>query len=377
MRKILVVGCGVSGRAVIDFCLERGDEVVCVDRNTDKKAPCPIFPEDHLFSLFDFDQVVVSPGVQLTHPQVMRAQENGVEVIGEVELALRQIENRCIGVTGTNGKSTVVSLIGHVLNHSGMKAHAVGNIGIPIISMVSKIDPNDILVIELSSFQLMTMHKKSLDVGVILNITPDHIDWHGSFEAYRDAKLHIKDLIKGDGLFIYPVENYACVRQVCKRYGCIDGDIDEAIASYKRLEHRLEYVATVGGVLCVNDSKATNIGAMQHALENTSGDVVLICGGINKGVSMKPLASLIENKCRAVVLIGESKNQISSELTEKTPRFYAESMDEAVQKGLQQATRGDTLLLAPGCASFDMFDNYMARGKIFKQSVTKGHHDES
>ena len=377
MSKVLVVGCGVSGRAVIDFCLNREDEVVCVDRHIDNKVPCSIFPEDYFFAHFDFDLVVISPGVRLNHPQVKRAYESGVEVIGEVELALKQISNQCVGITGTNGKSTVVSLIAHVLNSAGKKAHAVGNIGFPIISMVSKIMPEDILVVELSSFQLMTMHKKSLDIGVILNITPDHLDWHGSFEAYKRAKLRIKELLKEGGVFLYPIENFDCATKVCLHFGCSQEEIKKAFSTYNRLEHRMEYVGEVNGVRCINNSKATNIGSLEHALNHTKGEIVLICGGVNKGVSMQPLASMIEKKCRFVVLIGQSKEQIASELTKNTPHAFAETMDEAVEKGLQQAARGDTLMLAPGCASLDMFDNYKMRGKVFKQSVAKGHRDES
>ncbi len=369
MRKVLVIGCGVSGIAVIEDCLSKNVSVTAVDKVVNKTTLCNVFCEDHIFDPFDFDLVVVSPGVKLDHPQVKCATEHGIEVIGEVELALRRSTNFTIGITGTNGKSTVVSLITHVLNSVGKKAFAVGNIGMPIISLVDKINVEDILVVELSSFQLMTMKKRSLDVAVILNITPDHIDWHGSMEEYVKAKLRIKHLLKEGGLFLYPVENIEACLLVCRRLGISDVDFEKGVSSFQALEHRLEYVTTIDGIRCVNDSKATNIDSLRHALSSIEGSIVLICGGINKGISMSPLSEIIEKRCRAVILLGESKNLIAKELSEKTKKVLVNSMEEATEKGLQHAIRGDTLLLAPGCSSFDMFENYMARGKEFKRTL--------
>ncbi len=364
MKKVLVVGCGVSGKAVIDYLIKKHISVVAVDKSLEIDVDCPLFHENHEFFPFDFDLVVISPGVKLDHPQVLAAKYAQVEVIGEVELALRQINNPAIGVTGTNGKSTTVALIAHILD-----AHAVGNIGTPVISLVDAISPNEILVIELSSFQLMTMKKPSLDMAIILNITPDHLDWHGSMEAYEEAKYSIKYLLKEGGEFFSFLPNLEAAWKASLHFGVSQERFNQKVATFKPLEHRLEFVAEIDGVKCINDSKATNIASLEHALNSIEGKVVLIMGGINKGVSMAPIAPLIENKARAVMLLGQSKHIIASELSKNTPRVFVDSMQEAIQKGLQHAKRGDTLLLAPGCSSLDMFANYADRGKEFKRQI--------
>lgn len=398
MKKVLVVGCGVSGKAVIDYLIKKEIAVVAVDKSLNKDVLCPLFEENHDFVPFDFDLVVISPGVKLDHTQVLAARSAGIEVIGEVELALRQINNPAIGVTGTNGKSTTVSLIAQVLNQSFgfirlpmqnfakiedpqsekpkaqvLKAHAVGNIGLPVISLVEAISPDEILVIELSSFQLMTMSKPSLDVAIILNITPDHIDWHGSMEAYQEAKYSIRNLLKKGGEFHSFLPNLEAAWKACEHFGLSREAFNQKVAAFKPLEHRLEYVDEIDGVKCINDSKATNIASLEHALRSIEGKVILIMGGINKGVSMAPIADLIENKARAVMLLGQSKYVIASELSKNTSSVIVETLEEAIQKGLQHAKRGDTLLLAPGCSSFDMFANYMERGEAFKRDIKKIH----
>ena len=369
MKKILVIGCGVSGRAVIDFCLKRGLSVFCVDRDPTKDVPCPLYKEDYLFTPFDFDLVLVSPGVKLDHFQIVCAKKKGVRVIGETEFALEQIDNYAIGITGTNGKSSVVSMIAHVLNSCGKKAFAVGNIGTPIISLVNDIEKEDILVVELSSFQLLSMKAKSLDVAIVLNISQDHIDWHGSFSNYKQAKLSIRNLLKDGGLYLENITNAKALSYVCKNIGVSKEEIEEGLTTFQSLKHRLEFVTEINGVRCVNDSKATNIASLQFALESVDEPIVLICGGRNKGISMASIREDIEKWCRCVILIGENKSQIASELKEGTAKVFADTMQDAIQKGLQHANRGDTLLLAPGCSSFDMFDNFMVRGEEFKRGI--------
>ena len=214
--KNLVIGLGVSGVAAAMWLLDRGEEVVGVDKRT-LDLPFEVFGDDYNFESFDFDRVVASPGVSPEHPLYRRAIELGIEVVGEAELALRECTQRCIGITGTNGKSTAVMQIAHILNQCGMQALAVGNIGTPIIEVVGG---DEILVIELSSYQLETMHSQVFEVAAILNITPDHLERHKTMEAYAKAKWRIADLVCEDGLFLEGLsENLEYVRAITQHFG--------------------------------------------------------------------------------------------------------------------------------------------------------------
>lgn len=376
-ENVLVIGCGISGRAVIDYCQRVGHDVVAVDKCLDLSLNVPLYQENHHFSHFSFDRVIISPSTRLTHPQILRASNLGVPVMGEVEWALSMLPGKKIGVTGTNGKSTTVSLITHTLRQGGWEAKAVGNIGDPAISHVGNgsSDEKTIFVTELSSFQLMTMEQQSLDGAILLNVEPDHLDWHENFDAYRRAKEKIFSLVKGGGWSKRDCTNIEALQYVCHQLGVPEQQVERSLSSFQPLPHRGEYVATVNGVMCINNSKATNISSLVYALNQVKGPVVLICGGDNKGVSFASIAKKVEKCCRSVILIGKSKNVIANELSPVTQRFFVETMDEAIQKGLQHAQRGDTLLLAPGCSSRDMFADYCARGEAFKEGVLKkGHH---
>ncbi|MCI5053016.1 MAG: Mur ligase family protein [Simkaniaceae bacterium] len=320
--RVKVLGRGVSGMAAIRYLQRHGHEIVEEGQ----------------------ELVVISPGIK---PQ-------GGE-IAEVELALRDVRQPCIGITGTNGKTTTVLMVEHVLNRCGKRAIACGNIGLPVCDVVGG---NEILVIELSSFQLETMHSKVFDVGAVLNVTPDHLDRHGTMEAYRAAKYRLKDLVHGeffDGLGT----NESFARAICAHFGVNDESFSEALLDFKRPEHRLEFVKEVDGISYYNDSKGTNVASTIFATEQIEKPIVLLVGGKDKGLDFSHWSKL---NVKEVIAFGEAAEKICGFVEAKLAR----NLEEAFHLGRKQAISGDAVLLSPGCASFDEFKNYEERGKKFK-----------
>ena len=378
----------------------------------------------------DQDLIVVSPGVPSDQPQLQHARALGIPVIGEIELACRFLQGKIIAITGSNGKTTTTTLVGEILNKDGRRTLVGGNIGTPVISLVEKSSPEHLLVLEISSFQLETIQQFRPWIAAILNITPDHLDRHRTLQAYVDAKARIfENQQAGDFAVLnaddpasaplatrikanlhwfsrkQPVENGAFLKNdqiifrnskgetpvlpvadiqlkgahnlenvlaaVCVSMlaGCEAAQVRKAVAEFKGVEHRLESVATIQGVSYFNDSKATNVDATIKALESFSGNIHIILGGKDKGSDYTVLVPLLQERAKGAYLIGAAAEKISSQIKGATRIVYSGTLDRAVRQAADAAVSGDVVLLAPACASFDQFENYEQRGRIFKQLV--------
>ena len=368
--KALILGLGISGNSAATLLKRRGFTVeVCDDR---------LCPKQYA-TLEGFDLFVPSPGIPQTHPTYQLAIQEGIPTSGEVDLFLQTCPNRCIGVTGTNGKTTTVSMIAHVLRGAGLEAVAAGNLGAPLCEVSS----TAICVLELSSFQLETIYTPKLEIGVILNISPDHLDRYSTFEEYVAAKVRMQDCIcKGGSLLIHNSVDAVGITQpfhtfsggveeitelVCRKLGVEDLS---PISTFKRPDHRLEHVATIEGITYINDSKATNVGATLYALDQISGPCVIIVGGQAKGHSFEGLRQGIRKEIQ-VVVYGEAREKIANALQPNALVHVVETLKSAVEKAESLASRGATVLFSPACASFDAFRNYEERGEAFKQYVRR------
>ena len=383
--------------------------------------------------LDQIELVVISPGVPAKSIPVRYADRAGAEVIGEIELAWRFLRGRVVGITGTNGKTTTTTLIGELLKDAGLPTQVGGNIGTPLVSLVETSREDGWTVVELSSYQLETIKEFRPTVAVVLNLMPDHMDRYETFADYGAAKHRIfRNQTSGDvailnaddpvvskwaegleahvtlfstereldeGLFLrgrelvartwsgervlmtrdgmqlkglHNVQNDLASLAAGLACGASPDSMRETIKRFAPVEHRLERVAEIGGVAFYNDSKATNVDASVKALEafaEEPGKVVLILGGKGKNAPYAPLAPLVEKKARALVLVGEDADRIESELKSYAPAIRAADMADAVHKAYESAEPGDTVLLAPACASFDMFTSYEHRGRVFKEEV--------
>ena len=384
--------------------------------------------------LDQLDLVVVSPGVPANIIPIRYAERAGAEVIGEVELAARFLKGRIIAITGSNGKTTTTSLIGELLRDAGLPVQVGGNIGKALISMVESSRDDGWTVAELSSFQLETIRTFHPSIAVVLNVTPNHMDRYETFTDYAAAKHRIfmnqtpedvavlnaddptvsswesglrarvikfsvrKELesgvfLRGRELVfagnegekvllnvdemklrgLHNVENTAAAFAAGLAAGAAIESMNGTARRFDPVEHRLEFVAEIDGVRFYNDSKATSVDATLKALEafaNESGKVVLILGGRGKKAPYAPLESLVRTKVRKLVLIGEDAETIEAELGDFAPFERASDMKDAVRRSFQSAEKGDVVLLAPACASFDMFESFEHRGKVFKAEVS-------
>jgi UDP-N-acetylmuramoylalanine--D-glutamate ligase len=376
------------------------------------------------------DQIVVSPGVPVDAPQLAQAREQGIPVIGEIELAARFLKGRIVAITGSNGKTTTTALTGEVISTGGLESLVGGNIGTPAISLVEESTNDSFVVLEVSSFQLETVQSFHPFIAMVLNITPDHLDRHSTFEAYVDAKARIFENQTGEDFAVLNADDPTCVGLASRtkarkiwfsrakeveigawlRGGQIvfrdDGQereimpvseiklkgahnlenvlaavcagiltqieparIRRAVQEFKAVEHRLEYVATVRGVDFYNDSKATNVDATIKALESFPANIHLILGGKDKGSDYTVLKPLLKERARRVYTIGAAAEKIESHLGGIVEVVRAGTLDAAVKRAAASAESGDVVLLAPACASFDQFENYEHRGTAFKQTV--------
>ena len=379
----------------------------------------------------DAELVVISPGVPIDSPDLKEARNAGVEIISELEVAFRLCSTPIIAITGTNGKSTTTALIGEILKNDGKNIAVGGNIGVPAVSLVEPA-PRDFLVLEVSSFQLESISTFRPFVSVLLNLTQDHLDRHHSLKEYaamkeritenqtpddflianwddpwtrkvaeikkmrklyfslqeemeegaflRDRKIifrfrgndielcSLSDLTPGMRL---QVENVLAAVTVSHVVGIDAGVISETLREFAGLEHRLEWVRTFNRIDFVNDSKGTNVGALQKSLEGFDRPIVLIAGGQDKGSDFSPLKEVIAKKVKHLVLIGEARKKLESILKPSASYEVADSMQTAVQKAFVHAAPGDVVLLSPACASFDMFRDYADRGTQFKKFVNR------
>ncbi len=443
-RRITVVGLGKSGLAVARFCRQQGGQVTVTDM-----APREVFEAEaqalealgvdlefggHQPATFSqADLVVLSPGVPHTIAPVVTARTRGIPVIGEIELAARYIEEPIAAVTGTNGKTTTTELLGQMLSASGISAFVGGNIGTPLIDYVADGLKRDWLVIEVSSFQLDTIERFRPQIGVLLNISADHLDRYPDFKAYAESKMQLfANQKSGDTAILnasdafarnaavrvpgmvflvgreteefaggariaedhivfempegavhridlagwqlaghHNLENAAAAGLAALSAGATPRGVQAAIDTFKGLAHRLTLVRTLNGVRYYDDSKATNVDAVCRALEGFDAPVFLIMGGRDKGGGYRELEEHVAAKVRALVVLGEAADTITAALGHLVPTLAAADMAAAVRLAADQARAGDVVLLSPACASFDMYDSYHQRGEDFCRHVRK------
>jgi len=383
-KKVVVLGYGVSGRSAARFLLAKGADVVVVDDHADKEGVLSSYDDP-------FDLLVPSPGISPHHPLYQKAIQTGIPIMGEAELALQQINQTVLGVTGTNGKTTVTELTAHVLNQCGVPAVALGNNGRPLTEWVLEGDDR-VVVAELSSYQLETMRSPTLDRAVILNISPDHLDRYHSLEAYAEAKFciakackppvklltHPKLLCEGCTSYIsealgvpesFEDENRYAAYSLVQPFGITPTQFIEAARSFSKPPHRMEFIDEVNGVRYYNDSKGTNIDAVIKAVEALPGKIYLIAGGKDKGEKYTPWISTFSGKIGSIGLIGEAAEKIERDLAGSLPIKHCATLDQAFAHCKQLAQPGDVVLLSPGCASFDQYRCFEERGEEFRQLV--------
>ena len=458
-KRVLVVGLGKSGVASALFLKAHGARVTVSDTKSgdELRNEIPVLLDhgitvetgghgDRTFR--GQDMIVVSPGVPVDAPPLAQARAQGVTVIGEIELAARFLPGSIVAITGSNGKTTTTTLAGEIMTAAGFPALVGGNIGTPAISLAEQAQPETVIVLEVSSFQLETIQTFCPKVAVVLNVTPDHLDRHRTFEAYTDAKARIfenqqasdfavlnaddptcvamatrtraqvfwfsreKELQQGaevrdgaivfrdarkevrpvrssgpDSVFVGPNERQTIMlvseiplkgahnlenvlAAVCAGVlmGCAPEKIRQAVREFKAVEHRLEFVASIGGVDYYNDSKATNVDATIKALESFPANIHLILGGKDKGSDYTVLNDLVRQRVKRVYTIGAAAAKIESQI-KAAEIVHAETLDHALRKAHAAARPGDVVLLAPACASFDQFKNYEHRGQAFKEIV--------
>jgi UDP-N-acetylmuramoylalanine--D-glutamate ligase len=442
-KKILVVGLGKSGLAAALFLRRRGALVTVSDvRSAEQLAKeipalieAGIMVEAGGHGLLTFrrqDLIVVSPGVPLDTPELTQVKHFGLPVIGELELAARFLKGHALAVTGSNGKTTTTTLLGEILKAGGLPTLVGGNIGLPVIALIDDSAEDTWSVLEVSSFQLETTVQFHPEIAVILNITPDHLDRHGSFENYCAAKERIFAAQTAEDFLVLNADNSPCehaaARSAAKVYwfsvehpvpqgawleqgtvvyrsaedapaehvmplrgiplkgshnienvlaavvaarlaGVPAEIIRHAVESFQAVEHRLEYVVTHNGVAYYNDSKATNVDATAKAIAAFSGGIHLILGGKDKNSDYTLLSDLLRERVSAVYTIGSAAAKIESHLRGVVSIYSCETLDKAVASAAAAARPGEVVLLAPACSSFDQFENYEHRGKVFKQLV--------
>ena len=386
-RRAAVLGMARSGRAAAAALARRGVDVVAIDRTLGNDDPA---------ALAGVGLLVKSPGVPGESPVVRAARERGVPVWSEVELGYRLLDgNPLLGVTGTNGKTTTTELLGAILRAAGRPVEVAGNVGTALTEVAERIGGDAAVVCELSSFQLEDVHELSCDVAVLLNLEPDHLDRHGTFEAYRDAKLRIFERagakvaprgfgIDGaiefsgdDPLPAEPLmpgahnrENAAAATAAARAAGVGDDAIAEALRTFPGVPHRLELVRELHGVRYVNDSKATNTAAARRGVAAYDAPLHLILGGSLKGEDFGPLALDLPGNVRTIHLIGEASDELAAAL-DGAGRGYDRDGDlaTAVRHAATEAVAGDVVLLSPACASFDQFEDFEQRGDTFRKLV--------
>jgi UDP-N-acetylmuramoylalanine--D-glutamate ligase len=442
-KKVLVVGLGKSGLAAALFLRRRGAQVTVSDvRSAEalaKEIPAlieaGIMVETGGHGLLTFrrqDLIVVSPGVPLDTPELAQVQSFGLPVIGELELAARFLKGHTLAVTGSNGKTTTTTLLGEILTAGGLPTLVGGNIGLPVVSLIDSSTDETWSVLEVSSFQLETTRQFHPAIAVILNITPDHLDRHGSFENYCAVKERIFAQQTAENCLVLNADNTPCeaaaVRSKAKVYwfsiehpvpqgawleqgyvvyrpaknaptekvmllsgiplkgehnvenvlaavvaarqaGVPVESIRRAVEKFQAVEHRLEFVANRNGVEFYNDSKATNVDATAKAIAAFSGGIHLILGGKDKNSDYTQLADLLRARVSAVYTIGAAAAKIESHLRGVVSILSCETLDKAVAAAAAAAHPGDVVLLAPACSSYDQFENYEQRGTVFKQLV--------
>jgi len=439
-KRALVVGLGKSGVASALFMKAHGARVTVSDTKSgdELRNEIPVLLDHGITvetgghgerTFRGQDLIVVSPGVPVDAPPLVQARSLGETVIGEIELAAQFLPGPVIAITGSNGKTTTTTLTGEIMAASGFPVLVGGNIGTPAISLAERAKPETVIVLEVSSFQLETIQTFRPKVAVVLNVTPDHLDRHRTFEIYTDAKARVFENQQASDFAVLNADDPTCVAMgkrtraqvfwfsrmkeieqgawvregnivfrdskgqreilqvseiplkgahnlenvlaaVCTGalMGCAQEKIRQAVRDFKAVEHRLEFVATIGDVDYYNDSKATNVDATIKALESFPANIHLILGGKDKGSDYTLLNDLIRQRVKRVYTIGAAAAKIESQL-KGAEVVHAETLENATRKAHALAQSGDVVLLAPACASFDQFKSFEHRGKLFKEIV--------
>ncbi|MFZ0582712.1 MAG: UDP-N-acetylmuramoyl-L-alanine--D-glutamate ligase [Candidatus Acidiferrales bacterium] len=382
-------------------------------------------------SFLEKDLIVVSPGVPANLPPLEAARKKNIPVWSEIELAWRFLRGKLVAITGSNGKTTTTALVAHILQTANIPTLVGGNIGTPLLALVERSTDPAVTVAEVSSFQLQTIESFRPEIGVLLNLTPDHLDRHGTFEEYARAKMRMFEnqlerdvaVLNADdpevtkrmpakphifwfsrqkrvanGAFLreneiifrnegsetvlarrdqiplrgeHNVENVLAACAAAYLAGATPAAIASGVKSFRGVEHRLEFVAKIAGVQFYNDSKATNVDAAMKAVQAFPGPLLVILGGKDKGSPYTPLRDLLQARARTALLIGEAAEKVAADLQGAVEIERAGTLERAVEMAMERAQPGDTVLLAPACSSFDQFENYEQRGRVFKELVAR------
>jgi len=436
MAATLVIGLKKSGLASLELLLKQGAEVFATDLKPLDQLPeardflalhnIPFKVQTNELLRRGWARIVISPDVPADLAPLEEARSRGVQVFGEVELAAPLLKGRTIGVTGSNGKTTTTSLIGHILRESGVTVQVGGNIGTPVTSMIDSSCDDGWNVLELSSFQLETIREFRAHIGVCLNVTQNHLDRHHTFENYAAAKGRLFETQRPGDFAVLNADDPVCVKyaertkaapqwfsgthkvnpgaQLCADKLVLDGQllmtasevpirgrhnlenvlaasiaashagvahepIRAAVRTFHAVEHRLEFVRNRNGIDYYNDSKATSVDAALKAIDAFPGGLWIILGGKDKGLDYSLLREPLKAKAHAALLIGAAASKIAGQLEGAVPLVHAGTLDAAIAHATAHAHSGDTVLLAPACASFDQFRSYEHRGEVFKELV--------
>jgi len=433
-----ILGLGTTGRSVARFWKARGIPFIALDTRPELANDLDLRRElagiEAHFGDFDdalFDQIdllIASPGIAMDSPELLKAKDASVEIRGDIDVFVAETDKPVIGITGSNGKSTVTTFVGQLLECCGLRVALGGNLGIGALDLLDQ--DADIYVLELSSFQLERAGDLNLAVATVLNLTPDHLDRHQTMPLYHLAKHRIfagaKHVVvnardpltlpvgKGDvgwtawrddepdlrQLGIRQIEgepwiafgfdslircadlpvlgeqnirNVLAALAICRGVGFEFKQLIEGVASLRGLPHRCEFIGEIDGVSFINDSKATNVGAAVSAISGLSvgKNIILIAGGEAKGQSFEALSKAVNGACKHVILIGEAAGEIAKSLPIEAAVAFADSLNAAVEMAAGSASTGDVVLLSPACASFDMFTNYEQRGNAYREAVLR------
>jgi UDP-N-acetylmuramoylalanine--D-glutamate ligase len=440
-QRILVIGLGKTGIASVRFLMGQGAKVTATDEKPQSDLKDAVRELGSLTLNLEFctynadvlsrvDMIVPSPGVPPSNIILAEAQRRKIPIISEIELAYRFLKTPLMAITGTNGKTTTTTLIGHILAKDGKGVFVGGNIGNPLVGYIDGKQDDDYAVVEVSSFQLQWIQSFHPSISILLNTTCDHADYHGSFESYRETKERIFEnqggsdlailnadeprsfLLAGNmaakvqffstktevkkGIFLkdrtlvhytlygdceeYPldmiklpglhnIENVMAAIMAARCCGCSPGSIISAVGDFKGIPHRIEFTEEKNGVAFYDDSKGTNVGAVARALETFSRPIILLMGGRDKEGDFGTLSPLVKSKVKELVLFGEARNKIDDLIGGIVKTSECTTLKEAIELAYRHSSAGDVVLLSPGCASFDEFSNYKERGTFFKDVV--------
>lgn len=437
-KKVLVIGLGDTGQSILHFLADKECFITAIDTRATvdsfekiktifKKVKFFIGEPFDKSIIDDIELIVISPGVSLKESYLQKALSQGIPVIGDIEIfaQVKSASSRVIGITGSNGKTTVTSLVGELLKASQISTIVGGNIGIPILNTLSQETP-DVYVLELSSYQLETTHSLMLETAVVLNISEDHMDRYSSIEEYAKAKYkifdhakksilnrsdnYLKAKIKQDSLTfgndsdvknygikkngnqyfiakgnveiisldeirlkgVHNIQNVMAALALCEPFNISQFVIKKILGEFKAPPHRIEYVDSISGVDFYNDSKGTNIGATIAAIQSMNKPILLVAGGDGKNQNFSSLVNASKEKVKNIALIGKDSGVIQKIFSASAiPVSIEKNLEDAVTKSFGLAKTGDVVLFSPACASTDMFKNYVERGNIFKACVLK------